>query len=189
MPRKTNEEYRSREYLTPDELSELLQAASTRGRHQHRDYTILLLMYRHGLRVSEAVTLRWDAISLKSKTIYIKRRKGSDSGEHPLQPDEVAALEELKRLYPGSRFLFPSERGLHISPDAVRKLLKRTADISDIDIKVHPHMFRHACGYFLANKGYNTRKIQDYLGHRNINYTEHYTKLNANRFKDFTWDV
>ncbi|MBW4504856.1 MAG: tyrosine-type recombinase/integrase [Scytonema hyalinum WJT4-NPBG1] len=87
------------------------------------------------------------------------------------------------------RFLFPSERGLHISPDAVRKLLKRTADISDIDIKVHPHMFCHACGYFLANKGYNTRKIQDYLGHRNINYTEHYTKLNANRFKDFTWDV
>jgi type 1 fimbriae regulatory protein FimB/type 1 fimbriae regulatory protein FimE len=187
--RKKNKDYRSREFLHPEELKELLQAVSVRGRHQHRDYTLLLLMYRHGLRVTEAVTLRWDAISLKSKTIWVERLKGSDSSNHPLQDDEIETLTELKRLQPNSVWLFPSERGTHISTDAVRKLLNRASEIADIDVKVHPHMLRHACGYAMANKGYSTRKMQDYLGHRNISHTEKYTKLNANRFDDLTWDV
>lgn len=186
--RKDNKSYRSKEFLRPEELAEILQAVSARGRHKHRDYTLLLLMYRHGLRVTEAITLRWDAVSLKGKTIWIERLKGSDSSEHPLKADEVEALTELKRLYSNSVWLFPSERGTHITSDAVRKILNRASEVGNIDIKLHPHMFRHACGYALANKGYSTRKIQDYLGHRNISHTEKYTKLNANRF-EFDWDI
>lgn len=185
--RPKNSEQRGREYLTTEEMDRLLLAAQTRGRHPERDYCLLLLSFRHGLRVSEALALRWDAIALDDQTIYIERLKNSKSGLHPLQADELEALRLLKeRKYPGSH-LFVSERGKALTRAAINKLMTRCAELAELDIKAHPHMLRHACGYYLANQGYDTRLIQEWLGHRSITSTEKYTALNAERFKGIQW--
>lgn len=150
------------------------------------------MMFRHGLRVGETVGeeggLRWDAVLWSEKTIYISREKGSISGEHPLRDDEFQALQLLKEQFPNGRYLFVSERNEVMKPDAVRKLMQRLAVEAGLSIKVHPHMLRHACGYYLVNSGYNTREIQDFLGHCDIKYTEKYTKLNSDRFLKFDWN-
>ncbi|MGI2907651.1 tyrosine-type recombinase/integrase [Tolypothrix sp. VBCCA 56010] len=191
--RKPNKHYRSREHLTPTEVRSLIYAAKTRkARYAHRDYAIILMMFRHGLRVGETVGeecgLRWDAVLWSERTIYISREKGSISGEHPLRDDEYQALEQLREQFPDGRYLFVSERNEVMKSDAVRKLIQRLAVEAGLTIKVHPHMLRHACGYYLVNNGYNTREIQDFLGHCDIKYTEKYTKLNSDRFLKFDWN-
>jgi type 1 fimbriae regulatory protein FimB len=185
--RPRNEEMRSREHLTLQEVNELIHAAGARGRHRVRDSVLLLLMFRHGLRASEAANLRWDAVMLENSTITINRLKGSQGGNHPLQADEVEALRELKAAYPGSRYLFPNERGESLSRDAIAKIVQRCGELAQFDFKVHPHMLRHACGYHLANKSTDTRMIQEWLGHRNIQHTVAYTRLNPERFKEMSW--
>jgi type 1 fimbriae regulatory protein FimB/type 1 fimbriae regulatory protein FimE len=82
--RKPNSEYRSREYLTAGEVTRLIDAAGLRGRYPLRDQTLLLLMFRHGLRVGEAAPLRWDAVMLEERSIAIQRLKHSISGVHRL---------------------------------------------------------------------------------------------------------
>ncbi|MEM1239744.1 MAG: tyrosine-type recombinase/integrase [Cyanobacteria bacterium P01_H01_bin.26] len=111
--RGKNSQYRSREYLTADEMQRLMDSAENRGRYSIRDLTLLLLMYRHGLRASEAASLRWDTVLMDDSLLNIKRLKGSKSGVHPLKADELAALASLKVVAPG-QYLFPSERGTHI---------------------------------------------------------------------------
>lgn len=185
--RHKNSEVRSREYLTVDEVEVLLEAARSRGRHRTRDYALLLLMFRHGLRVSEAIALRWDAVMLSDSTISITRLKKSESGVHPLQADEVEVLQALKREYPGHSHLFMGERGKVLSRHAAQKMLERCATLAELTIEVHPHMLRHACGYYLANQGLDTRLIQDWLGHRNIQHTVRYTRLNPERFREIAW--
>ncbi len=73
--RQSNLDRRSREYLTPAEVEKLLQASSKVGRHGARDRTLLLLAYRHGLRVSELVTMRWEQIDLKAGLVHVARLK------------------------------------------------------------------------------------------------------------------
>jgi integrase len=190
--RKPNKYYRSREYLTPSEVRSLLNATLSRpSRYGERDFLLMLMMFRHGLRVGEAVGekcgLRWDAVMWGEGQIFITREKGSDSGVHPLREDELVHLKKLREQFPESKYIFVSERGEVMKTDAVRKLIGRVAAEAGLDIKVHCHMMRHACGYFLVNRGYNTREIQDFLGHRDIKHTEKYTKLNARRFMNFDW--
>jgi type 1 fimbriae regulatory protein FimB/type 1 fimbriae regulatory protein FimE len=190
--RKPNKHYRSREYLTPSEVRSLLNATLSRtSRYAERDFLLMLMMFRHGLRVGEAVGekygLRWDAVMWGEGQIFITREKGSDSGVHPLREDELVHLKKLREQFPESKYIFVSERGEVMKTDAVRKLIGRVAAEAGLDIKVHCHMMRHACGYFLVNRGYNTREIQDFLGHRDIKHTEKYTKLNARRFLNFDW--
>ena len=186
--RKQNKLYRSREYLTPDEISRLLQAAELRGRHPLRDKALFLLMYRHGLRVSEAIRLQWQVVMFQTQQIYLSRLKGSKPSTHPLQDDEVELLQALRTRYPGRAYLFPAERAEHLSAPAVTMLLKRCAELAELDIKVHPHMLRHSCGYYLVNKGYDLRKIQDWLGHRNIQHTVRYTELDSKKFELFVFE-
>jgi integrase len=79
-PRKPkNEDVRGREYLTGEEVDRLRRAAAGLGRHGHRDTTMILVAFRHGLRVAELVALRWDQVDLTRKTIYVRRRKGGKS--------------------------------------------------------------------------------------------------------------
>ncbi|MBD2156009.1 tyrosine-type recombinase/integrase [Leptolyngbya sp. FACHB-16] len=196
MGREKNSEYRNREHLTADEVAALLDAARLTGREKQsdRNYTLVLLMFRHGLRVVEAAGLEWKDIDLKAKTVYIKRAKGSESGTHSLQADEVEALARLERVA-GVKQVFVNERGrsfLVESVDAVTapgisRLIERLGQRAGLDIKVHAHMMRHSCGYYLANQGYDLRLIQDWLGHRNIQHTIRYTKLAADRFKTIQW--
>ncbi len=188
--RHKNTFYRSREYLTKDEIQELLHAAQTGRKYKDRNFALVLLMFRHGLRAGEACMLRWDAVSFSDKTIFINRLKNSLSGNHPLLDDEIEILLRLRELYkPKSFNIFVGERGKSMTTEGVGKVISRLGAIANLDIKVHPHMFRHSCGYWLANQGATTRDIQEYLGHRNIQHTVRYTALNAERFRLFKWDI
>jgi type 1 fimbriae regulatory protein FimB/type 1 fimbriae regulatory protein FimE len=109
--RRPNAELRSREYLTESEIDKLIKAAEKVGRHGHRDATLILITYRHALRVTELVSLRWDAIDLSKGFIHINRLKNSRDETHPLSGREIRALRRLKREYPDTPHVFVSERG------------------------------------------------------------------------------
>ena len=147
---------REREYLRLDEINAMMKAARKVGRHGLRDSTIILEMFRHGLRTAELVALRWDYVDLKGGYIDIHRVKHGHDSIHPLRSPELRALHELKRKYPESSYVFVSER--------------------------------HACGYYLASQGHDTRAIQAYLGHKNIHYTVRYTDISPHRFESFWQD-
>ena len=140
-------------------------------------------MFRHGLRVSEAVDLRWDQIDFKAGTIHVNRLKNGKPATHYLEGDEMRALRRLRREQTRSPFIFISERGGPLTRSTVNKLIERAGEKSDFKFPVHPHMLRHACGFYLANKGVDTRTIQDYLGHRSIQHTVRYTELTPQKFK------
>jgi integrase len=157
------------------------------NRHGQRDATMILIGFRHGLRVSELCGLQWSSIAFETATMHVRRAKGGQEATHPLLGDELRALRELRRQS-ASPFVFASERGGPFTPSGFAKLLARAGDEAEIGFKVHPHMLRHACGYVLANKGIDTRTLQAYLGHRSINSTTRYAALAPGRFKDFWRD-
>ncbi len=186
--RQKNIDRRPREYLLPDEVNQLLKAAKQTGRHGHRDQTLILVAYRHGLRVGEVIALRWDMVDLKQGLIHIRRLKNGVASTHPLRGSELRTLRRLQRDYPASPYLFVTERGGPITGARVRRIVSRAGVQAGIPFPVHPHMLRHACGYKLANDGVDTRALQHSLGHRNIQHTTHYTELSPQRFNKFWAD-
>jgi type 1 fimbriae regulatory protein FimB/type 1 fimbriae regulatory protein FimE len=166
----------------------MIKAAKAVGRHGNRDSTLILLAYRHGLRVSELVALRWEQVDFGSGTIYINRLKHGVSSTHPLRGPELRALRQVLREYPNSPYLFVSERGAAMASATARGIIERAGVLAGLPFPVHPHMLRHACGFYLASKGHDTRAIQAYLGHKNIQHTVRYTELAPGRFKDFWTD-
>lgn len=186
-PKPKNADRRAREYLTSAEVDRLKRAARRVGRHGHRDATLILLMYRHALRVSEIADLRWDQIDLKTALLHVRRIKNGVPSVHPLHGPELRALRRLKNEYPGMAYVFVSERSSPISDRTIRHIVLRAGREADLPFPVHPHMLRHACGFYLANKGVDTRSIQHYMGHRNIQHTVRYTELAPHRFDGF-WD-
>jgi type 1 fimbriae regulatory protein FimE len=185
--RRRNVEIRAREYLVPSEVEALIEAAGRLGRHRHRDRTLLLLAYRHGLRVSELVGLRWDMVDLGQGILHVRRLKNGVASSHPLRGPEIRALRRLKREYPETPYVFITERKGPLTTATVRKLVARAGEAAGLPFPVHPHMLRHSTGYKLANDGHDTRAIQHYLGHKNIQHTVRYTELSATRFRGF-WE-
>jgi integrase len=184
-PRRPNAELRTREYLTDAEVAKLTEAAKD-NRYGHRDATMILVTYRHGLRVSELVDLRWDQVDFETATLAVRRAKKGTPATHPIRGDELRALRKLAREQePKSPFVFTSERGSPFSTAGFAMIVKRAGAVAGFKFKVHPHMLRHACGFALANKGHDTRSLQAYLGHKNIQHTVRYTELSPDRFKDF----
>jgi len=164
-------------------------AAAGENRNGHRDATMILVAYRHGLRAGELVTLRWDAVDFAHGRLHVSRLKGSAESVHPLSGRELRALRRLKRDQdPASPFMFTSERGSPFTTAGFRKMVARLGVAARFDFPVHPHMLRHACGYKLANDGVDTRSLQAYLGHKNIQHTVRYTELAPTRFKHFWRD-
>jgi type 1 fimbriae regulatory protein FimB/type 1 fimbriae regulatory protein FimE len=151
------------------------------------------MAYRHGLRVSELVALRWDQVDLKAGLLHVARKKNGTPSTHPLRGVDLRALRKLRRemveagqgVFP---YIFITERGGPMTTDNVRKMVQRAGEEARLSFPVHPHMLRHACGYKLANDGHDTRAIQHYLGHRNIQNTVRYTELAPGRFRDFWRD-
>jgi type 1 fimbriae regulatory protein FimB/type 1 fimbriae regulatory protein FimE len=188
-PRKRpNAERRSREFLSPKEVEQLTEAAQGVGRHGHRDATMILIAYRHALRVSELTALRWDQVDLAQGLLHVRRLKHGNPSTHPLHGPELRALRRLQREYPNSPYIFTGERKGPLTDSTVRKMVARAGTAAGLEFPVHPHMLRHAAGYKLANDGQDTRAIQHYLGHKNISHTVRYTELSAERFKDFWQD-
>ena len=186
--RRPNAETRAREYLTDAEVQKIMKAAGD-NRNGHRDATMVLLAYRHGLRPIELVTLRWDAIDFSHGQIHVSRAKSGSPSVHPFSGIELRALRRLKREQePPSPFVFTSERGSPFTTAGWRKMVARLGIAAKLGFATHPHMLRHACGFQLANQGTDTRTLQAYLGHRNIQHTVRYTELSPTRFKNLWRD-
>jgi integrase len=182
-----NQARRTREYLTPAEVERLLSAARKVGRYGERDATLMLLMYRHGLRVAEVSRLRWEHGDVQAALLHVRRLKHGVSSVHPLHGPELRALRRLKTLHPGMAYVFLSERVTPLTERTIHHIVSRAGEAAALPFPVHPHMLRHACGFYLANRNLDTRTIQHYLGHRNIQHTVRYTELAPQRFQDF-WD-
>ena len=165
-----------------------MTVARKRGRYGHRDATMILLAYRHGLRVAELCALRWDQLDLERGLLHVARIKNGVDSVHPVRGPEIWALRKLRRESDASPYVFTTERGGPATTAGFRKTLARIASDTGLGFSVHPHMLRHACGYKLANDGHDTRAIQHYLGHKNIQHTVRYTELTPNRFQAFWKD-
>jgi site-specific recombinase XerD len=160
--------------------------AARGNRWGHRDATMILMAYRHGLRVSELVDLRWDQLEFRTATLHVCRVKQGTPSPHPILGDELRALRRVQReQQPKSPFVFTSERGAPFTTAGFARMVERAGAAATLGFKTHPHMLRHACGYALANRGHDTRALQAYLGHRNIEHTLRYTELAPTRFKAF----
>ena len=185
-PRKQpNAALRSREYLTPHEIVALQKAARKAGRQGHRDETLILIAFRHALRVGELVALKWDQVDLKVGLLHVKRLKNGLPSTHPVRGIELRALKTLKRSNPDAAYVFISERGTPLSDRTVRQIVAKAGEHANLGFTVHPHMLRHSTGFYLANKGEDTRAIQAYMGHANIKNTVIYTELSSKRFNGF----
>lgn len=176
-----------RKFLSQVEIENLI-AATAIGKNNCRDKCMLLMCFIHGLRVSELINLRINDIELQTNRMQVCRLKNGFSVQHPLQPREIEAIHEWLKvrsqyLDADTEWLFLSRHGGQLSRQQLYRLIRKYGETGGINIKVHPHMLRHACGYALADKGLDTRLIQDYLGHRNIQNTVIYTASNVERFR------
>jgi integrase len=180
--RPKNEDLREREHLRPEEVERLIEAAGG------RDALMVLMAYRHGMRASEVTDLKWEQVDFDRSELHVNRLKGGTPATHPLTGRELRELRRHKRDSASSPFVFVSERGAPLTPPGFNRMVKRAALVAKVGIKVHAHMLRHACGFKLANDGIDTRSLQAYLGHSNIQNTARYTALASGRFKNFWRD-
>lgn len=176
-----------KDFLTSAEMDSFLTAARG-GRYGARDYAMMLMSYRHGLRVSELIDIRMSDIDIATSRLFVKRLKGSLSTSQPIEGDELRAIRawlrerSLSEDAAHSPLLFLSERG-PFTRQALNYLVSQIGKRAGLPFKTFPHMLRHSCGFYLANKGLDTRLIQDYLGHRNVQHTSKYTRTAASRFE------
>ena len=186
VPRTLDKMNDDRKHPTALEVDKLLAAAKG-SRNEARDRCLILLMFRHGLRVSEAVGLKLSALDLEGRSLHVARLKRGLSTTHPLRGDELrvlrAWLTERARMKLKTKALFVSERRQPLSRKTAWLLIRRYGEAAGLALPAHPHMLRHACGFALADQGADTRLIQDYLGHRNIQHTVRYTATNPARFE------
>ena len=189
VPRRVpNSELRRREYLTEKEIERLQEAARKRSRYGHRDATMILITYRHGLRASELCGLRGIRLtSTAADCTFEELKAGSKTSIH-----SAARKSEPCGSYIGenmeSRYVFVTERGGPATTAGFLKTIARTGEAAKLPFPIHPHMLRHSTGYKLANDGHDTRALQHYMGHKNIMHTVRYTEMAPDRFKNFWKD-
>ena len=177
-----------RKYLTKYEIEKLLESAN-KGMNAERNHCMILMAYRHGLRISELLSLTTADIDLHSKRIFIKRLKNGFSVSHPCTEKEIDVLLEWLNIRNKiheikCNNIFVNSLGGVISRKQAWFIIRKCGIESGFEFNIHPHMLRHSCGYHLAEIGTDTRLIQDYLGHRNIRHTVTYTASNFKRFSD-----
>jgi integrase len=199
--RRPNKAVRTREHLTPDEVEHMLVALrKAGGRLVDRDVLLVMMAYRHGLRAKEIIALRWDQIDRKAGKIHVARAKNGEPSTHPVRGPELRALSAWQRkqskasqdlspdLGRSTPYVFTALGGHPMTLRTVHHVVAEAGKAAGIEFPVHPHMLRHATGYYLANAGQDTRAIQLYLGHKGIQHTVRYTNLSDERFKDFWKD-
>ena len=177
---------RDKDYLTEAEIKRFLDAAR-HGRHGVRDHAMMLMAFRHGLRVSELIDLKLTDLDLATARLFVRRNKGSLSTHQPIDGDELRAIRAWLRPARAAARRPPTvsvpERTRPDDPPGRQLPGRRSGQRAKLPFHVHPHMLRHSTGYYLANRGHDTRLIQDYLGHRNIAHTVRYTRTAASRFE------
>src|SRR6266581_2987651 len=141
------------EYLTAAEVERLRKAARSVGRNGLRNDTMILLAYRHGLRVSELINLRWDQLDLDQGLLHVRRLKHGVPSTHPLTGTEIRALRKLKRLAGESPSVFLSERKGPLTDSSVRKMVAQAGEVAALGFPVHPHQLRHSVATTLLERG------------------------------------
>jgi type 1 fimbriae regulatory protein FimB len=184
--RNTGGDDSDRKHLTGREVERLIEAVRE-SRNEARDRCLLLLMFRHGLRVSETCGLRLSQVNTESRVLHVARLKQGLSTTHPLRGDELraikASLADRAKMKPETDAFFVTERRGPLSRKTAWLMIRDYGRLAGLPVEAHPHMLRHACGFALADQGADTRLIQDYLGHRNIQHTVMYTATNPARFE------
>ncbi len=145
---------------------QLIEAAGGAGRHRQRDATLILLMFRHGLRVSEAVALQWADVELEKGLLHVRRGNKAVSSTHRLVDAETRALSALRDGHANTAYVFTSERKAPLSTAAVRKIVARAGAMAGIPFPVHPYQLRHATAYVLTQTGTDIHTLRRYLGHK-----------------------
>src|SRR6266436_6199293 len=183
LRRFKDEEIGRPKYLTQEQIESSLKASRKpmRGRADRiipRNYLMILMGYRHALRISEISKLRWSQIDMEAGTIYVQRSKHGKSATHPLQGETIRWLRKWQRLQvPTSPFVFTSQSGGPITVKGINRVMVTLGQQAKLPFPMHAHMLRHSFGYYAINNGENTRTIQDYMGHRSIMSTAIYTEL------------
>jgi integrase len=168
-------------HLTPDEAHRLIAAAGKRGRYPERDKVLVRLVYRHGLRASEACDLRWDHLNLDDGTIIVRRKKMGKDSTHTMDRDELRDLRKLRRET-NSPYVFSTERGGPLSVRTLQYIVAEAGKIAGLPEELsHPHALRHAAGYALINNDVDVRLVQEFLGHKTPAMTTHYTAVSPKR--------
>lgn len=185
--RTANDEARGRKHLLPEEVRQLVKAAR-KGRQGARDALMIQMAFEHGLRVSELVGMKWQAVNFAGQELAVTRAKGSKSNTHQIQGGTLRALRRYHRDQgePRQGFMFSSERGAPITVDGFRRMFGRLS-ARVLGVTWNPHALRHACGYHLINSGVDLRIVQQYMGHANIQNTVVYTALSARQFDGITF--
>ena len=180
--RRPQKEYRSREYLSKEEVEKMMSKARKVSRYPERDECLIATMYYHGLRVGEAVKLKWDQIDFYRNILHVSRAKGGVDSTHPIPPIERKLLYKLNQIN-DYEYIFIGERKEPMSTRNAYRIITNIGKRIKLGFTIHPHMLRHGCGYYLADRDTNLRVIQSYLGHSNIANTTIYTQLSSNKFK------
>jgi integrase len=168
-------------FLTEDELERLFAVVTS-----SRDLAILRVAYHRGLRASEIGALAIEDYRRDAKRLYVRRKKGSHSGEYLLTRNEVRALDawiRVRGMAPGP--LFPSQRGTGIDRRMLDVLMKRYGALAALPSdKRHMHVLKHSCGtHLLSGRGLDVAEVQDHLGHADIRNTMVYARI-TNRRRD-----
>ena len=175
-----------RKHITVREVEKLM-AATKGSRFEARDRCLLLMMFRHGLRVSEACALQLDQVDTESRVMHVARLKKGLSTTHPLRGDELrvikAWLADRATMKASGKAFFVSQHRKALNRRTAWLTIRKYGDLAGLELPTHPHQLRHACGFALADQGADTRLIQDYLGHRDIRHTVIYTATNPARFE------
>jgi site-specific recombinase XerD len=170
---------------------EKLAEAAGKNRHGLRDATMIRMPFMHGLQAVELVGLEWTQVDLDAGNLSVRRKKIGSPAVHLIHSDIIRALRKLQRQAPGSRWVFltgPKDELRPCTEAGFAKMVKRAAvEVGLAELRVHPHMLRHACGRALVNAGRDTRSLQAFMGHRDIRHTELYTSMSETRFRHF-WD-
>ena len=175
----------ARDYVLPQEVDRLLEAALSEGRHAHRNSTLILLCFRHGLSLGELTEMQWKQVDFGRKVLKVSRAMRGISSRHPLSGTEIKALRKLKKDYPGSRYLFVSDHGRRLTSRSVSRVISEAGEIAGLKFHVTARMLRRGCGHALAQAGHHIVALQHYMGHRNILKTLRYTELPSEPFKKF----
>jgi integrase len=186
--RKPNSEFRKREYLTVGEMNAILKAVR-KNRYGVRDYCLVLLMARHGLRVSEAIILKVEQVDFANSSLYVKRLKGSKSNSHPLSGTEMRAIRALLKKQPTTTWLFLSNRQAPMTRGNVQQIFAKAGKDAGLPFRVHPRQARHYTGWALCNRPnpVDIRTLQSWMGHSNPTHTIRYSELAPGRFRGI-WD-
>ena len=159
-------------YLGKADLEAIFQVTKKRD----RDYAIIFFSYRHGLRCSELLNLKWSYIDWEKRSIFIARVKGSDSGYHQLAKDEITLLKRLRKNSPGD-FIISGRQGEKLSTSRVRQICYEITSEAALKTPFHHHQLRHTCALHLAaNLNIHPLTIQRFLGHKDFKSTDIYLR-------------